>query len=179
MIDVLGNGFDLTGARNGVNFDIDNDGNRELLAWTKSTSDDAWLALDRNYNGLIDGGRELFGNATPQPPPAEGQEMNGFLALAEFDTFAYGGNGDGFISRHDTIFGRLRLWQDRNHNGMSEPSEMYALPDLGLRKIELAYQESDRIDSHGNMFKYRARVRDIDGAQLGRWAWDVFLVVRQ
>jgi hypothetical protein len=178
VVDVLGNGFDLTAARNGVNFDINNDGSDELLAWTKSSSDDAWLALDRNYNDVIDSGKELFGNVTPQPPPAEGQEMNGFLALGVYDTFAYGGNRDGFITRHDAIFDRLKLWQDQNHNGVSESCELFSLPDLGLRKIELDYRQSDRVDAHGNQFKYRARVRDAQDAQLGRWAGMCFWLFR-
>jgi hypothetical protein len=175
LIDVSGNGFDLTDASGGVSFDVTGEGPTIRMAWTSANSDDAWLALDRNGNGAIDNGKELFGNVTPQAL-VQGVERNGFLALAAFDHVANGGDGDGFIGSSDAIFSRLLLWQDTNHNGISEPTELKSLPQFGVKALDLNYKTSQRTDDYGNRFKYRAKVISDRPGQNGRWAWDVFLV---
>lgn len=174
LVDVAGNGFALTELGNGVEFDLNVDGLRESVSWTKAGSDDAWLVLDRNDNGLIDDGTELFGNYTPQSTSDVGK--NGFLALADFDKRGYGGNRDGLITESDGVFSMLRLWQDINHNGISESAELHKLSEMNIESFDLDYAVSRRTDEYGNRFRYRAKVKDKPGSQIGRWAWDVFLI---
>jgi hypothetical protein len=168
LIDIEGDGFLLTGPEKGVSFDLDGDGQREATAWTAGGTDDAFLALDRNGNGEIDDGKELFGNHTDQPPS---EQPNGFLALAVFDEITHGGNRDGRITTEDSVFPSLVLWVDTDHNGDSTPEELRSLVDLGLFEIELDYRVLARRDRWGNRFRFMARCQMEHEVRL---AYDVF-----
>lgn len=173
VIDLDGKGIHLTDAANGVLFDIAGNGKPVQIAWTAPGVRNAWLVLDRNGNGKIDSGQELFGNFTPQPDCAS---PNGFNALAEFDKPENGGNGDGIIDSNDAVYFQLRLWIDENHNGISEPIELHTLPELGVFSISLDYNESERRDRYGNKFRYRARINvGYPNNDAGPFAYDVFL----
>ena len=160
----------LTDLSGGVEFDLGAKGVARQVPWTSGSSDEAFLALDRNANGLIDDGTELFGDVTPQHQTAN---PNGFEALALYDDTLNGGNEDGRIDAADEVFGRLRLWTDRNHNGLSEPPELEYLADSEIEWIGLSYRRSDRVDRFGNEFRYQGRA-GLGGGRT-RVIWNVFL----
>ena len=175
VVDVDHTGFQMTDAANGVVFNFLNDNVPLNISWIGIKSTNALLVLDRDNNGKIDNGEELFGNITPQPPSSS---PNGFLALVEFDKSQNGGNENHKIDQGDAIYARLRLWQDTNHNGVSESSELHTLNELGISGISLDFKLSKKTDLYGNRFEYRSKVYDANGEHTGRFAWDVFLRVR-
>ncbi len=178
IIDTMGEGFHLTSAAMGVKFDIAANGHPLQLGWTDPLYHNGFLALDRNHNGTIDDGTELFGNFTPQLSSAM---PNGFLALAEFDKPENGGNGDGVIDERDAVFPRLLIWIDENHDGKSQPNELHTLAELGIYSISLDYKASRRVDEFGNVFRFRTKLNpgSTEGqSNSGRWAFDVFLTFK-
>lgn len=175
VIDVDGTGFALTSLADGVFFDILVKGRRNQTSWTAGQSTNAWLALDRNGNGKIDNGSELFGNLTPQPDPPKGQYRNGFLALAVFDKPENGGNGNGLLDDKDAIYTKLLLWQDENHDGVSQPKELKHLADFGIKAIDLHYELNNYTDQFGNTFRYRSKIYRAIGYHDSRFAYDVLL----
>ena len=178
IVDTRGDGFHLTSALDGVVFDMAGDGNSFQMAWTAAGSGTALLALDRNHNGTIDNGKELFGNFTAQP---SSPHPNGFLALAEFDKPENGGNGDGIIDDRDDVFSHLLLWIDENHDGISQPNELHTLPELGVYSIALRYRDDrSAFDQFGNWFHYVSVLnpdRKDGESKDGRLVFDVDFVI--
>jgi hypothetical protein len=181
VLDMAHNGIRLTSVQNGVLFDLDADGAPEQIAWTRLNSDDAWLAMDRNGNGKIDSGAELFGNFTPAYPTPDENERNpnaanGFEALRFLENpFDYGASrADERLDARDAAYARVLVWTDRNHNGISEPDELQSAAAAGLLSISLNYQESKREDRHGNQFRQKSRAWFAGGVTDS--VWDVWLV---
>ena len=116
VLDLDGDGIETTGSRDAVVlFDHDVDGVKTGTGWVKP--DDGWLVLDRNGNGTIDSGRELFGVDTLK---RNGQlATNGFDALKDLDA-----NQDGKIDATDSVFANLRIWRDLNQDGISQANEL-------------------------------------------------------
>jgi hypothetical protein len=161
IVDTRRDGYRLTSVDRGVRFDLNADGTPELVAWTRADSDDAFLAMDRNGNGLIDDGSELFGNYTPAYARDDGTTTpNGFEALAYLESPSYGRSvGDGQIDARDAAFFRLLLWRDLNHNGISERDELQPLSATGIVAIGTAYKNRKRVDRFGNEFRQKGRIQ--------------------
>lgn len=158
--------YELTDTKGGVQFDLNGDGELEQIPWIAGP-DDAFIVLDRNSNGQIDDGRELFSHASPQIQSAS---PNGFLALGMFDDPLNGGDGDSKINSADEIFESLRLWVDRDIDGHTDPGELLTLDDVGLIEIELKYTDADaHPDKHGNTFKYSAPAYFDDRRVVDAW----------
>jgi hypothetical protein len=137
----------LSGVEDPVHFDIDADGTREWITWLGRGEPLAFLALDRNANGNIDNGAELFGTATPLQSRVTA--ANGFEALKDYDA-----NMDGVVDDRDPVWPRLLLWQDSNHNGVAEPNEISDVAATGVTGLHTFYRETRRTDSNGNAFRY-------------------------
>jgi hypothetical protein len=168
-----------------VSFDIFDRGSRDQVAWADPAHEEGFVWLDLNHNGNVDSGGELFGNFTML---SSGQHAsNGFEALAEYDTRSLGGNGDGEITSDDFIWDFLKIWIDRNHDGIAQRKEQYSLPALGVEAIGLRYLKNSPetwLDGHGNIHAYVAaavrRRHDVHGPKQREviWVEDVYLRVR-
>ena len=151
IVDTGRDGYRLTSVRKGVMFDLDGDGEKEQVAWTHHRAANAFLALDRNGNGKIDSGAELFGQYTPVNA-AGVTTPNGFEALKFFNGM------DDEITAEDPIFSQLQLWTDRNHDGESTPNELECAADAGIAAISVKYRNSRREDEFGNEFRVVAKL---------------------
>jgi hypothetical protein len=160
IVDTGRNGYRLTSVDDGVRFDLNADGIPEQVAWTRRDSDEAFLALDRNGNGRIDDGSELFGNHTPAyADRTDVTPENGFEALKFAEGPTYGpSHVDRQIDARDAVYSRLLLWRDLNHNGVSEPEELESVASSGLLAIGTEYKNKKRVDRYGNEFRQRSSV---------------------
>ena len=166
IVDLDDNGIKFAAPSEGMLFDIFANGRLVRISWPSSERA-YWLALDRNGNGAIDSGAELFGNATKL---ANGKKAaQGYLALAELDA-----NADGVIDANDPAFSRLLLWRRPLPTGTSQLADEYIpLSGSAVRSILLDVQEVGKRDEWGNRFRYRALVLLSNG--IPRWSYDVFL----
>jgi hypothetical protein len=128
ILDLDGNGVTTVSKDAGVFFDLRNNGFEQKTGWVAPT--DGLLVWDRNGNGVIDNGSELFGNYTQK---ADGtMASNGFDALASYDS-----NHDGVIDANDAIWNNLKIWQDANGNGITDPGELHSLSDFNIQSLNL------------------------------------------
>lgn len=148
VLDLDGDGIELTSYRQGATFDILGNGRQAKVGFV--TGGDAFLAMDRNGNGTIDAGTELFGD--------QRGAANGFDELAKLDD-----NRDGVINASDKAFESLRLWKD-NGNGKTDAGELMGLKQGGITEIKLGYTNVRQVAAGGNRIEQISTFLRNDGS---------------
>jgi hypothetical protein len=152
ILDLDGDGVETTGVTDGAYFDHDKTGFAEQTGW--ASADDGLLVIDRNSDGIINDGGELFGDRTLLQGGWAG--ANGFEALVELDT-----NLDGKVDANDAAFSQLRIWQDMDGDGYSSGDELFTLDEMDIVSINTGYATSSYVDPNGNEHK-----------QVGSFTWN-------
>lgn len=153
-LDLDGDGLETIGSGT-VLFDHDGDGVKNGTGWV--TSDDGFLVFDRNNNGLIDNGTELFGDSTNLY--SGGKAADGFAALAQEDT-----NHDGKVSDLDTNWNRLKVWRDLNQDGISQAFELQTMSQVGIQSFNVNKIENSQLLSNGNQIADLGNYTKADGS---------------
>lgn len=166
ILDLDGDGVETVSYQDGAVFDHDGNGFAERSGW--AGVDDGLLVWDRNGNGRIDDGTELFGEYTRLKDGTKATD--GFQALAELDD-----NGDGKIDAADAIWANLRIWRDAGvegysiGDGLSLPEELHNLSEFGIQSLSTAATAPGTADGQGNIQALLGSFTRSDGS-IGRMA---------
>ncbi|WP_370470190.1 hypothetical protein [Snodgrassella alvi] len=157
ILDLDGDGIETIGSNEleGALFDHDNDGIRTATGWVKS--DDGILVFDRNGDGIINNGSELFGDSSKIWNGKFAQ--NGYEALKEFDS-----NFDGKVNAKDKNFSKLRVWRDLNHDGITQENELFTLEQVGVKALYLEHQNTNSSLGNGNTLTQTGSYEKTDGS---------------
>jgi Ca2+-binding RTX toxin-like protein len=153
ILDLDGNGVQTEGLNSNVHFDHDGNGFSELTGWV--APGDGLLVYDKNSNGMIDDGSELFGNNSKL---TDGLAENGFRALQAFDS-----NHDGVVDENDVGFEKLQIWKDSNGNGLTDAGELLSMAEAGVKALNVAYDETSFVVKYGNHYQQSGTYVAADG----------------
>jgi hypothetical protein len=154
VLDLNGDGISTQSIRKGVTFDLFANGNNVNTGWVSST--DGLLVMDRNHDGVINDGTELFGGATKLSDGTTASD--GYAALRDLDT-----NHDGVIDKNDAAFADLKVWVDANSDGVTENGELKSLESSGIRSIS-AVADVNLSKDNGNLIGLTSTYQTTDGA---------------
>ncbi|MCA6220383.1 hypothetical protein [Photorhabdus antumapuensis] len=156
VIDLNGDGVQTVTSELGVVFDFNGQGQKVNTGWVDAN--DSLLVWDKNNDGLINRGSELFGEDSQLSSGEKAQ--HGFMALADIDS-----NQDGIIDNQDVTWNALKIWQDRNLDGLSTPDELKSLEETDIKSMQLNYQEINYFDLQGNYHGLTSTVNWSNGYQ--------------
>ncbi len=157
VLDLAGDGIDLKGAEDGVEFDMNGDGTKANMGFIKG--DDALLFMDTHGDGLVHDGSQLFGN--------QDGHANGFEMLQSYDS-----NGDGVIDENDEVWDKLRVWVEKTADGVCEEGETMSLKEAGITSINVGYKDVREDDGKGNLIGQVGQFTRDDGSTgLAADAW--------
>ncbi|MEB0011472.1 calcium-binding protein [Glaciimonas sp. Cout2] len=155
VLDLDGDGIETVGSKNNIYFDNNNDGIKTATGWVGA--DDGLLVMDRNGNGVIDNGTELFGNSTQLDNGHTASD--GFGALADLDS-----NHDGKIDKNDANWNQLKVWHDLNQDGISQANELFTLDQLGIASLNVNKKSHNQTLANGNQLADQGTYTKTDGS---------------
>jgi hypothetical protein len=155
ILDLDGNGVKTSTVDDGVVFDVFANGTAVQVAWTDGI--DGFLVLDRDGDGAITTGAEMFGDFTHMQDGTLAKD--GFEALRDLDS-----NSDGLFDANDDLFDLVQVWVDGNRDGVSDASELFGLTELGIKSIQLTAQSSDRTEN-GNLYGLISKMTMTNGGE--------------
>ncbi|MFY5900444.1 hypothetical protein ACOT9W_18455, partial [Acinetobacter pittii] len=157
ILDLDGDGIETIAHNklNGALFDNDADGLKTATGWV--SSHDGLLVFDRNADGIINDGTEVFGDNTYLKNSEKAE--NGFDALADLDT-----DKNGKIDANDEDFAKLRVWRDLNQDGKSQENELFGLADLGIKSLNIAYNNTNTTLAGNNILVQVSSYEKTDGS---------------
>ena len=154
VLDLNGDGVQTVSIDHGVQFDLTGGGVAHQVGWV--SANDGFLVLDRNGDGIINSGREMFGQATLLSDGTTAK--NGYEALATLDT-----NHDGIIDARDTDYAKLQVWQDTNQDGVTQTGELHNLTSLGIVSLDLHAHQTIAVQN-GNWIGLDSSFTTADGS---------------
>lgn len=154
VIDINGDGVKTTSIDAGIKFDFEGNGDKTKTGWVNEN--DGFLVFDRNNDGIINNGSELFGEETILSSGKKAK--NGFEALLDLDS-----NKDGILDANDLWWSSLKIWQDKNQDAYTDKGELISMEEIGIESINLNYKEVDYVDPEGNYHGLASSVNWKDG----------------
>ena len=153
VLDLDGDGIEISS--DSVYFDTDGDGISNRMSWVNS--DDGFLVFDKNNDGLISNGNELFGNDFVKQNGEKA--VDGFDALSDLDS-----NGDSVIDTNDLEFSSLKVWRDLDQDGITDEGELFTLTELGISSFDLGFANSQE-SGNGYEVVSTSSISYADGSQ--------------